>query len=203
MNEDRQPHAPTTEAPPAAPTAETAPDNAPAAAAAAAGEPPAVPPLLTPAQVEELTVRAARADEHWDRYVRAVAELDNYRKRVARERAELIQQANERLLRELLPVVDNFEAALASAGPATPFEAFKAGVNLILSQLRQVLQSAGVEEIDATGRPFDPTLHEAVAHQETPTVPDGHVLQQTRKGYRLNGRLLRPASVVVARPPAA
>ncbi len=76
-------------------------------------------------------------------------------------------------------------------------------MNLILSQLRQVLQSAGVEEIDATGRPFDPTLHEAVAHQETPTVPDGHVLQQTRKGYRLNGRLLRPASVVVARPPAA
>lgn len=184
------------------------PAGAPAAdltlpAAPESAEPLAIPQTLTAAQIEDLTARAAKAEEHWDRYVRAVAELDNYRKRVARERTELIQQANERLIRELLPVLDHFEAALATAGNATQLEAFKTGVAMIFNQLRQVLAAAGVQEIDATGQPFDPALHEAVAHQETRDVPDGHVLQQTRKGYRLNGRLLRPASVVVAKAPAA
>ena len=174
-----------------------------ASAAAEPAEPLAIPQTLTAAQIEDLTARAAKAEEHWDRYVRAVAELDNYRKRVARERTELIQQANERLIRELLPVLDNFEAALTTAGNAAQLEAFKAGVAMILNQLRQVLAAAGVQEIDATGQPFDPAQHEAVAHQETRAVPEGHVLQQTRKGYRLNGRLLRPASVVVAKAPAA
>jgi molecular chaperone GrpE len=184
------------------PAGAPAPDlTAPAAAEPA--EPLAIPQTLTAEQIEDLTARAAKAEEHWDRYVRAVAELDNYRKRVARERTELIQQANERLIRELLPVLDNFEAALTTAGNAAQFEAFKAGVAMILNQLRQVLAAAGVQEIDATGQPFDPAQHEAVAHQETRAVPEGHVLQQTRKGYRLNGRLLRPASVVVAKAPAA
>lgn len=194
----------------ASPTSGTTvpPAGAPAAdltgpAAAESAEPLAIPQTLTAAQIEDLTARAAKAEEHWDRYVRAVAELDNYRKRVARERTELIQQANERLIRELLPVLDHFEAALATGGNANQLEAFKTGVAMIFNQLRQVLAAAGVQEIDATGQPFDPALHEAVAHQETRDVPDGHVLQQTRKGYRLNGRLLRPASVVVAQVPAA
>jgi len=176
--------------------------NSAAPATTEPAEPLAIPQTLTAEQIEDLTARAAKAEENWDRYVRAVAELDNYRKRVARERTELIQQANERLIRELLPVLDNFEAALTTAGNATQLEAFKAGVGMILNQLRQVLAVAGVQEIDATGQPFDPALHEAVAHQETSAVPEGHVLQQTRKGYRLNGRLLRPASVVVAKAPA-
>lgn len=203
MNEDRHPTAPTPAAPLAAPNPETALGSAAPVGPAGSEQPLPASPLLTPAQVEELTARAAKAEEHWDRYVRAVAELDNYRKRVARERAEFIQQANERILRELLPVVDNFEAALAAAGQANQLESFKAGVQMILNQLRQVLASAGVEEIEASGQPFDPALHEAVAHQETTAAPEGHVVQQTRKGYRLNGRLLRPASVVVAKAPAA
>lgn len=194
----------------ASPTSGTTvpPAGAPAAdltgpAVAESAEPLAIPQTLTAAQIEDLTARAAKAEEHWDRYVRAVAELDNYRKRVARERTELIQQANERLIRELLPVLDHFEAALATGGNANQLEAFKTGVAMIFNQLRQVLAAAGVQEIDAIGQPFDPALHEAVAHQETRDIPDGHVLQQTRKGYRLNGRLLRPASVVVAKAPAA
>jgi len=198
----------TTNAAPPTAGATAPPAGAPAAdltapAAPEPAEPLAIPQTLTAAQIEDLTARAAKAEEHWDRYVRAVAELDNYRKRVARERTEVIQQANERLIRELLPVLDNFEAALTTAGNATQLEAFKAGVAMIHNQLRQVLAAAGVQEIDATGQPFDPALHEAVAHQETRDVPEGHVLQQTRKGYRLNGRLLRPASVVVAKAPAA
>lgn len=188
--------------PAAAPPPEAATGAEPTAAAETA-EPLAIPRILTPEQIEELTRRAAKAEEYWDRYVRAVAELDNYRKRVARERTELLQQANERLIRELLGVVDNFEAALATVGNATQLEAFKAGVAMIFSQLRQVLSAAGVQEIDAAGQSFDPTQHEAVAHEETTIVPEGHVLRQTRKGYRINGRLLRPASVIVAKAPAA
>lgn len=190
--------------------AAAAPDSAPAGTPTAestppaeAAEPLAIPQTLTAEQIEDLTARAAKAEENWDRYVRAVAELDNYRKRVARERTELVQQANERLIRDLLPVLDNFEAALASATTAGQFESFKTGVGLILAQLRQVLGAAGVQEIDARGQPFDPAQHEALAHQDSREVPDGHVLQQVRKGYRLNGRLLRPASVIVARQPAA
>lgn len=197
---------PETSPPPAA----TAPDSASAGAPAAesvpraeGAEPLAIPQTLTAEQIEDLTARAAKAEENWDRYVRAVAELDNYRKRVARERTELVQQANERLIRDLLPVLDNFEAALAAATSAEQFESFKTGVGLILAQLRQVLRAAGVQEIDARGQPFDPAQHEALAHQDSAEVPDGHVLQQVRKGYRLNGRLLRPASVIVARQPAA
>jgi molecular chaperone GrpE len=129
-----------------------------------------------------------------------VAELDNYRKRAARERTEAVQYANEGLIRKLLPVLDNFEAALAAAGPDARFENFKTGVAMIHSQLRQALAEAGVEEITAAGQAFDPNLHEAVAQLESAEVPEGHVLQQVRKGYRLHGRLLRPASVVVARP---
>lgn len=190
--------------------AAAAPDSTPAGTPTAESPPPAegaeplaIPQTLTAEQIEDLTARAAKAEENWDRYVRAVAELDNYRKRVARERTELVQQANERLIRDLLPVLDNFEAALAAATSVEQFESFKTGVGLILAQLRQVLRAAGVQEIDARGQPFDPAQHEALAHQDSAEVPDGHVLQQVRKGYRLNGRLLRPASVIVARQPAA
>lgn len=176
------------------------PPAATAGAAAGPAEPLAIPQTLTPEQAEALTSKAAKADEYWDRYVRSVAELDNYRKRAARERTEAVQYANEGLIRKLLPVLDNFEAALATAGPDAPFETFKTGVAMIHSQLRQVLAEAGVEEITAAGRAFDPNLHEAVAQLESAEVPEGHVVQQVRKGYRLHGRLLRPASVVVARP---
>lgn len=187
----------TTATPPAPPESAATPPEA--------GEPLAIPQTLTPEQAEALTSKAAKADEYWDRYVRAVAELDNYRKRAARERAEAVQHANEELVRKLLPVLDNFEAALAAVGPGTTFENFKTGVAMIHNQLRQALAEAGVEEINATGQIFDPNLHEAVAQRESADVPEGHVLQQVRKGYRLSARLLRPASVVVAqpRPPSA
>jgi molecular chaperone GrpE len=151
----------------------------------------------------ELTAQAAKADEAWDRYVRAVAELENFRKRAARERTEAIQHANEGFIRKLLPVVDNFDMALAAAGPGATMESFRTGVAMINSQFRQALAEAGVEEVNAAGQVFDPNFHEAVSQLESAEVPEGHVLHQVRKGYRLHGRLLRPASVVVAKAPAA
>lgn len=161
-------------------------------------------PPLTPEQLETLRTQAAQAGANWDRYLRAVADLDNYRKRAAREKGEAAQAAVESLLGKLLPVLDNFEMALtAAADPSTTVESLRSGVTLIQGQLRQALTEAGLEEINALGQPFDPNFHEAVSQLESAEVPESHVLHQLRKGYRLRSRLLRPASVVVARPPTA
>jgi molecular chaperone GrpE len=155
--------------------------------------------------LEELRNRASKADEHWDRILRLTAEFDNYKKRAARDRQDAVRFANEGLLRQLIPVIDNFEVALNAVrdtgDPA--LESFRTGVAMISSQLGAVLRAAGVEEIDAQGAAFDPRWHEAVSQQESAEVPEGQVLQQLRKGYKLNERLLRPASVVVARKPGS
>jgi molecular chaperone GrpE len=107
------------------------------------------------------------------------------------------------LLEKLLPIVDNFEAALAAANNTSGanVESLKTGVNMIHSQLKNFLSENGIEEIDAAGKPFDPNLHEAVSQRATDEVPEGHVAQQMRKGYRFRDRLLRPAMVVVAKKP--
>ena len=166
---------------------------------------PAPAPLPSAAEWEALKGEAAKAAENWDRYLRVTADFDNFRKRSARERQEAIAYANQDLLQKLLPVLDNFEAAGAAAANAQSDDArsIQSGVNMIAQQLKAVLTQAGLEEINALGQPFDPTLHEAISQMESAEVPEGNVLHQTRRGYRLNGRLLRPASVVVAKAPAA
>ena len=160
---------------------------------------------IPPARIEELKARAAKADEHWDRLLRITADLENYKKRAARERQDAIKFANESLLARLIPALDNFDMALAAANNAEggSMDSLKTGITMVYNQLKAALQEAGLEEIDAANQPFDPKLHEAVSQQESAEVPEGHVLQQLRKGYRLRDRLLRPASVVVARKPAA
>ncbi len=160
---------------------------------------------LTPEQLEELKDRAAKADEHWDRLLRATADFDNFKKRAARERTEAIQFANAALLQKLLPVLDSFEMALAAAQTAKDEKtsSLQAGIAMVQSQLKNILTEAGLEEIDAAGKPFDPTQHEAVSQQETTEVPEGRVVQQIRKGYKLRERLMRPAAVIVAKKPAA
>lgn len=179
----------------------------PAAPGPAVAEPlvPVEPASVTPEQLNELKARAAKADENWDRLLRTTADFDNYKKRAAREKQEAIKYANEGLLQKLLPVLENLDSALAAARAATPEagQSLHAGVNMISQQLKTVLAEAGLEEVDATGKPFDPHLHEAISQQETPDVPEGQVVQQLRKGYKFRGRLLRPASVVVAKQPAA
>jgi molecular chaperone GrpE len=168
-----------------------------------------VPLLLdtvTPEQFEELKQRAAKADEHWERMLRATADFDNFRKRAARERQESIRFANEALLEKLIPVMDNFDMALAAAAQSAQGEAtqsLQTGINMIYQQFRQALTDSGLEEIDATGKPFDPNLHEAVSQRDEANVPEGQVVQQLRKGYRLRERLIRPATVIIARKPSA
>jgi molecular chaperone GrpE len=165
---------------------------------------PAGPAGLTPEQVSELQAQAAKAAEHWDRLLRATADFDNYKKRAARERQDAIKYANEGLMQKLLPVLDNFEAALNAAQSTSGDNAqsLLTGISMIHQQLKSVLTEAGLEEIEAHGRPFDPNLHEAVSQAESSEHPEGNVMQQLRRGYRLRDRLLRPASVVVAKAPS-
>ncbi len=163
-------------------------------------------PELTPEQCVALRERAAKADEYWDRLLRTAADLENFKKRAARERAEAAQSAGAALLQKLLPVLDHFEMAQAAAQstdvPAGGIVSLQAGVAMIQQQLKGILAESGLEEIDAAGKVFDPTLHEAVSQLETSEVPEGHVVQQIRKGYKLRDRLLRPAAVIVARKPS-
>jgi molecular chaperone GrpE len=171
-------------------------------------EPAAVidPASLTVEQLEELKSRAAKADDSWDRLLRTTADFDNFKKRAARERTEAIQFANADLLQKLLPVLDSFEMALAalqSAKDEKSSSSLQAGVTMVQSQLKSILAEAGLQEIDATGKVFDPTQHEAVSQQDTADVPEGRVVQQIRKGYKLRERLLRPAAAIVARKPAS
>jgi molecular chaperone GrpE len=161
--------------------------------------------LLTVAQVEEFKARAAKADEYWDRLLRAQAELENYRKRALRERQDAIQSAQATLLGGILPALDSFDMALAAirTGETLNLESLKTGLELAYSQLKTALSNAGLEEIDAARQVFDPNVHEALSQLESAEVAEGHVLQQLRKGYRLKERLIRPASVIVAKKPAA
>lgn len=164
------------------------------------------PASLTVEQLEELKSRAAKADEHWDRLLRTTADFDNFKKRAARERTEAVQFANANLLQKLLPVLDSFEMALAAVQTAKDEKSsssLQAGIAMVQSQLKSILAEAGLEEIDATGKQFDPTQHEAVSQQDNADVPEGRVVQQIRKGYKLRERLLRPAAAIVARKPAA
>lgn len=200
---------------------EKRPEPAQASAANAAPAPPGSPPVIEPDaaeplvplepgtltsdQLQQLADKAAKAEEHWDRLVRTTADFDNYKKRAAREKQDAVKYANEALLQKLIPVLDAFDMALSVAtnSPGATAHSLEAGVRMVGQQLKNVLTEAGLEEVDAAGKPFDPNLHEAVAQQETAEAPEGYVLQQLRKGYKLRDRLLRPASVVVAKSLAA
>jgi molecular chaperone GrpE len=166
---------------------------------------PVEPATVTPDQLKELKDRAAKADENWERLLRTTADFDNFKKRAAREKQEAIKYANEGLLEKLVPVLEHLDMALAApqTSGSEASQSLQAGVSMICQQFRGVLAEAGLEEVDALGKPFDPNLHEAISQKETPDVPEGQVVQQLRKGYKLRDRLLRPASVVVAKQPAA
>jgi molecular chaperone GrpE len=144
--------------------------------------------------------QAAQAAELKDRLLRAQAEWDNSRKRILREKEDAVRYAGEAFLERLLPVLDNFEMGMQAAKSATDAKAIAQGLEMVLAQFQQALRDAGVETIDAVGHPFDPHRHEALGHHES-HEPEGQVLTQMRKGYKLKDRLLRAASVFVAKPP--
>jgi len=135
-------------------------------------------------------------DELYDRLLRTTAEFDNYRKRVERERRDLIDATASDVVRDLLPVLDDFERALTAPGPAD--DAFRRGVELIHRRLLDVLRVRGVEPFDSLGQTFDPAVHEAVATEPLGRRREGEIVAELGRGYRLNGRLLRPARVKVA-----
>lgn len=164
-----------------------------------------VPELLTPEQIDDLKNQAAKAEENWQRLLRTTADLENFKKRAAREREDAVRFANESLLKKVIPVLDNFDSAMAAVGGASSeaAQSLQTGVSMIHQQLKTALAEAGLEEVNAAGKAFDPNWHEAVSQRETADVPEGNVVQQLRKGYKLRDRLLRPASVVVAKKPAA
>ena len=141
----------------------------------------------------------AELNKYKDAALRAAADLDNYRKRVSRERDESIKYANTGFLERLIPVLDNFELGLQAARNAPEAGAIVDGLTMVYKQLQDFLANAGVETIDALGQPFDPNLHEALAQEVSHEVPEGQVIRQVRRGYRLRDRLLRPANVVVSK----
>lgn len=156
------------------------------------------PPPEKDALQEELTNLQQEIARFRELYLRKLADFDNYRKRQEREMGEFRRYANGELLRDCLPVLDNLERALAVPGGATG--GLREGVELVLRQFKDVLGRNGLAEVDPTGRPFDPTLHEAISRNEDSRVQEPTVVQVLQKGYRLGERLIRPALVIVAVP---
>ena len=137
-----------------------------------------------------------------EKATRFQAELENTRKRLEREKDEALRYANSSLLESLLPVIDNFELGLQAADTATDAQSIAMGMKMVKTQLEKFLEENGVQTIEAVGKEFDPNRHDAVSQQETQDHPEGSVIEQSRKGYTLHDRLLRPASVVVAQAPS-
>ncbi len=152
-------------------------------------------------ELGELTEKAALADEYFDRLARLQADFENFRKRKEKERLDLIKYATESLVCELVPVLSNFERALAAAEKATHAKGFVEGVDIIFKQLKKVLEEHGLEEISPLNAPLDPYRHEVVEKVVTDEHPEGHVVEVFQKGYVLNDRVLQPAAVKVAAAP--
>ena len=134
-----------------------------------------------------------------DLALRSQADFDNYRKRATREKEDAIRYANTSFLDRLIPIFDNFELGLAAAKSSGEASSILTGMDMVSKQLTDFLTETGVQAIDATGQPFDPNLHEAVAQEESEDVAEGIVLRQLRRGYRLKDRLLRAAIVIVSK----
>ncbi|CAN5585333.1 nucleotide exchange factor GrpE [soil metagenome] len=156
-------------------------------------------PASAEVPVDEVETLKSEVATLKDAVLRARAEMDNYRKRMAREKEEAIRYSNVALLESLIPIVDNFELGLEAAKNATDASGIVMGLGMVRKQLEDFLRSHGVETLDATGQPFDPNLHEAVGHEAHAEVEEGKVISQLRKGYKLKDRLIRPATVVVSK----
>jgi molecular chaperone GrpE len=152
----------------------------------------------SPAPTPPDTKKPAEAIDWQEKYTRLAAEIDNNKKRLARNYANQYEQDKEALLRDFLPVVDNLERVLAHATGGAAEAAMRQGIELTYKAFREVLAQRGVRPIEAQGKPFDPNLHEAVATIPQPGVSAGTILRVEETGYTLAGKLLRPARVLVA-----
>ena len=170
------------------PAAELPPPDEPLAEAEAAGQAPAAGPT----EIDQLK---AERDQLLDRLARMQAEFENARKRAEREKAEFRDHVTGSVVEQFLPVLDNFELALKSTGSA---QQLRSGVSLIMKQMEEILEKMQVSAIPAVGQTFDPRVHEALGTVERDDVPDQHVAEEIRRGYKIRERLLRPALVRVA-----
>jgi len=146
-----------------------------------------------------LNAKEEEAKNNYDRYVRQVADLDNFKKRSAREREEQTRYANETLVRDLLPVIDNLERAIAHASGGVNGAPLVEGIDMVLKSFLDTLSKHGVQSVAAIGLPFDPAQHEALAQVESAEEPPNTVIEQHQKGYLMRDRLLRPALVSVSK----
>lgn len=153
--------------------------------------------------LERLKEAHERAKDFQERALRSAADLENYRKRAQKEKEDVQKFGVEKLLKDLLPVVDNLDRALDAAGKSPDFDSFQKGVAMTRKSFEDALARHGVKGFSAKGLPFDPRLHEAIQQVETADVPAGHVVYEVTRGFNLNDRLVRPAMVVVARAPEA
>jgi molecular chaperone GrpE len=156
------------------------------------------PPAETPAGEAPSDALQKERDDLYDRLLRKTAEFDNFRKRVERDRKEMIEWAAADVISDLLSIVDDFDRALAADAPPEA-QAYKAGLELIHRQLSELLKKRGVTQVEAMGADFDPHLHQAVAYEEAAGAREGEVVEVMAKGYKLGDRLLRPALVKVAK----
>jgi molecular chaperone GrpE len=183
------------------PTDESAatPNPEPAAPASAAPEPGPSADLAA-----QLAAAKKEAADNYDRFMRTAADLENLRKRTLREKEELRLFSASRVLEDLLPVMDNLALGLTAAKQSNAdLKTLTGGVDMVLTQFKSALGNHGLKEIHPAGQPFDPHQHEALSHAPSPEVKAEHVLNVIRIGYSLNGRLLRPASVIVSSGPIA
>jgi molecular chaperone GrpE len=165
---------------------------------------PEAPAAAAPDLGEQLAAAKKEAADNYDRYVRSVADLDNHRRRTVREKDELRQFASSRVLEDLLPVIDNLGLGLAAAkAPNADLKTLVGGISMVAEQLKSSLASHGLKEVNPVGQPFDPNLHEAISQQPSADIAEGSVATVVRVGFTLNGRLLRPASVIVSTGPAS
>ena len=139
----------------------------------------------------------AEVEKYRDAALRAAADLENFRKRMIREKEEAIRFANAGLLEKLLPILDNFQLGLDAAKNDTAAGGIVAGFAMVHRQLGDFLSASGLQPIEAEGQPFDPKLHDALGHETDSNLADGIVIRQLRRGYRLSDRLVRPSSVIV------
>ena len=152
----------------------------------------------TPEASQETGTLQKERDDLYDRLLRKTAEFDNFRKRVERDRKDMIEYASADVLSDLIGIVDDFDRAMAADAPPAA-QQFRAGVELIQRQLSELLKKRGVSTVEALGADFDPHVHQAVAYEEVPGAREGEVVGVMAKGYKLGDRLLRPALVKVAK----
>lgn len=157
--------------------------------------------LLTAEEFQALEDKAEKSDEYYDRLLRVQADFDNYKKRLEKEKIEFIKFANEGIIAEILKILDDFERAVEAGRIKHDFDILYKGIGMIHKDLRDFLREEGIKEIEAKGKPFNPHEHEAMMQEETDAHPEDYIIEELQKGYTLNGRVIRPSKVKVAKKP--